>query len=594
MNTRILALAATALTLLLPFHARAQITGAESVQQLKEQVDALLERVRKLEERLDKPLTVKAPFIVTDAKGTPVMKVTRNAGAELSLGAQAPFRITEDGSTVNLSMRMGSSEAAMNVTAGRTYVWASGAPGRGARLYAEADKESVEAKNGSEVAQLAILNGSSRLKLWKGGKPFFFVNSDQKASLTLGDEGAPGLEATDDGNEALVVVKKGPARARILANSRDAAEVRVVGGSNREALMGADTVITGIQVHSDTGGEKSPEWIQLAMDAEEGPRLRIYDNSVKVADLGVALGKYPGLRIYDTDGKPTVHAGLGLDGTPSLSILNKDVVIGSLLRNTEGEGVLQLAQTSGGGKLAAELGRISSDKQVGLRIYDNAGDLVVGAGSDKNGVPSVRLVKKGRTRVDMAVDDGDIGRVSVYAATSESASLTTRNGAGLLEVNTADGELAAELGLGKSNNVALRFFGDDKQLLAAGIDSDGDGSIQVQGRAGKPVVGIGTNDGSDGFVTVYGSGGGPRAALATVKDEGYMQVFGTTNNIMASIGPGVSGGGKLQLLSAGGEPMVEAGTTKDNVGLVKAGPASRAQVGAMLGAPGSFIVGRSN
>jgi hypothetical protein len=566
--------------------------GGADVELLKEQVEELLERIIKLEQRLDKPMTVKAPFIVTDAKGGPVLKVSKGSGSSLELfgASSVPLRVMEDGEGVRLTMGAGAGQINLSARrSGDVYVSAAGADGRYARLLAQSSGAAFEAMDGGERAQLAVMDGSSRVKLWKNLKPFFFVASETAPSLKLGDEAKPGLEVVDEGSDVTMTLTKGASVVYLNSKTSGDSRVSVSGGGVHRALMQSRPDWTAVEVHSENGGPTSPDWIQLGLDPEEGPRVRIYEGGKKVADLGTPIGKYPGMRIYDDEGNVALHAGRGTTGHPSFSILEDDIVIGSLARNDKDEGVLQLNLKSG--QVAAELGRSDINKQTGLRIYDEKGQLALGAGVDDKGTPAVRVINKGQMAAGMSVGSDGAGRVDIASGDKITGMLSSRAGTGVLELLRSDGKYAAQLGPGDATSVALRIFGNSGNVVAGiGVDGGGDGAVRIHNDAGQVIAGLGADADNEGYVSVFKGGGKSLASLAVAADgRGSIQVYSASGETLGTLTQGESGGGLLQLNNAGGAPMVEAGTT-GTVGVVRAGPTSRAS--GLLGLPGSYIVGK--
>lgn len=568
-----------------------EVVGSQEVAQLRELIETLTARVKKLEERLDKPLNVKAPFTVTDAKGTPLMKVTDTAQLTLGRSAQNVFRVQEDGGGMQLSLRTGNVEAGMATTSGGARVVAVDyGSGRQSRLIVDSVGSVVDTQQQGEIAQLGIVNGSSRIKLWHGNAPWLIVDSEKSPSFKFGDANKPALEIAAAADKATLTLKNGQGEVMLNTEAKGVGEVRAIGGGAHLAVLGALPNMTGIQVSNAISGT-ADDWIQLGLDAEEGPRLRIYEGGKKVADLGTPIGKQPGLRIYDEQGKVALHAGLGSakGSRPSFTVLENDDVVAVLGANDNGEGLVQIAKP--GRQIIAELGRTTNSKGNGLRIWDESNDLVLGAGTDANNVPSVRLIQKGKVATNMFIDSEGAGRLDVAAGKAAVASIFAENGMGKLEVSRADGKTAAELGPGEDSKVALRILsGDGKALVGVGEDKDGDATVQVHDKSGEAVAALTASPKGGGDVAVYQAGSGePLASLTGRGEIGYVHVYAPGTGQIATLTKGGSGGGLLQLIDAAGRVMVEGGST-GAIGVVRTGPMGR---GSFLGLPGSYIMGKA-
>lgn len=561
------------------------------VGELQNRIDELTERVKKLEERLDKPMSVRAPFTVTNARGNPLMTVNREGELTVGRSDKNSFRVYEDNGGMIVAIRSGTAQAGMSTNPdGEARVLAVNySAGRQARLIADSSGVAVETKEKGEIAQIGVMNGSGRLKLWHNTTPFLVVDASKGPSIKLGNEEKPTFEVTDASEGATLTLKKSQGSVVMESTAAGISSVRAIASSNRMAIMEAASSLTKVQLagYSSAQGE-SNEWIGLAMDDTEGARLRIFKDGNVAADLGTPGGKVPGLRLFE-QGKLALQAGWGAQEQPSFAVFERDSVIALLGANNQNEGILQIGDPD---KMIAQLGRESADKSNGLRIWDKNNDLVLGAGTDANGVPSIRLINKGKTAAGLMVENTGAGRLDLFQGENDGASLFMKNGVGTLELARADGKLAAQLGPGTSPNVALRIFGSDgKPLAGVGDDGDGDGIVRIHNKAGQPVAALQTNNSSGGDIAVFDSSGISVASLSGQGDLGMVQVFSGKEPI-AVLTRGESDGGILQISSGAGETMVEAGFN-GRVGVVRTGPMGRGAGMMGLGLPGSFIMGKS-
>jgi hypothetical protein len=587
-RARLLCAAGIAATLL-ALAARAQnFGGAEQAGSgaLAERVTELEERLKKLEERLEKPLTVKAPFVVADGSGKAVLRVSKSS-------SEALLELTSGPGHASLKAR----------NDGASYVSASNGKNY-ARLISIDASAAVEVQHGSEIGQLSIYEGRSRLKLWKSGKPYFLATSSENATLQVGDEASPGFQVRVDAEDASIRIAKGKAFTDVSAGPEGSA-IHVRNGQSSGAQMNAVGENALVKVHSALGGDG----VQLAMRADK-PFLSMFTGGKPVAELGAPETRSTGLRFFDPQGNLALQAGLGSDGKPSVSLYENDQGIAQLMMNNSGEGVLQLFRS--GEAAGTLLGREDSSKGYGLRIFDASGAIALGAGLDEKGVPSVRVMRDGKVATSMdALSTGE-GLVEVMKAGKVVASLmVAKDGSGALDVSDkvgetiawlgaeggegsldlfrAGGKASASLGVEGGRKTALRIYGDTVPVAAIGVDTNGSGAMRITDSAGNAMAQVIRDSDGAGSIVTYDTKGSPSASLAATSDgSGAIQIYGG-GQVLGSLARGQNGG-MLQLNDNAGAPMVEAGNI-GSVGVVRAGPIIKAS--GMPGLPGSFIIGRT-
>jgi hypothetical protein len=595
------------------FDAYAQEVGsAEQISEtarLQQRVEELEARLKKLEEKFEKPFTVKAPFTVTDGANKPMFQVGQG-GNKVTLGnpsspilymgdeeGNAALRIVSGKARVGLIARGDGTAIAAATTGEDTYARLIASPSAGAIT------ESVRA---GDRGYLGVVGGGARVKLEKGKKQFFLVDAATEPSLKLGDEKQPGFEVSD-GQDAIVSLKKNQASLRMATEASGISLVRAINGGGHSVAIesGPDYSV----VEAQRG---DPDWIQIGM-IEGAPALKLVRGGKTTADIGTPEGKNTALRIYDKDGALAVQAGLGsgAEESSSLSLWRGDNAVASLRQDIKGEAVFEIRRAEG--QLAAQLGRVDEGKGTALRIFDTSGKVAVGAGLDTDNNAAVRVARQGKTAASMSADEKGNGRVQIAKAEKAvgffgvnddgrpALRLADDTGIRALALEGldggdgsiklySDGNLSAHMGPASGKNTALRFFMNSETPMAAiGIDATGNGAVRVGDTAGTTLAGLAVDSDGGGSVVAYHKSGRPAASLA-IGDGGVgsVQVYTTGGVLLGSLTQGVNGG-ILQLNDMGGTPMVEAGTTGGR-GIVRTGP--MVQRGGILGLPGSYIMGK--
>jgi hypothetical protein len=600
---------AAGLVTLLALSAHGQdVGGTEQVGNsaaLEQRIAQLEDRLRKLEERLEKPMTVKAPFVVADGSGKPVFRISHSGGYSLTLGPDAAplLRVNESGSEAVLKVTTGSGDVTLRAAKSGTSIVSASNGKNYARIISDAGVAAAEVKQGGEIGQLSIFDGSSRLKLWKADKPYFLASQNQGAVLVLGEEASPGFTVKAGAEETTMKVSKGVSFMQVRSEA-EGTQLDVRNGQASSASMNALSGSSKIQVTTPMGGNA----IQMMMTKDK-PSLTVFEGGKRNAELSAPEGRATGLRFYDPQGDIALQAGLGTNGKPSVTLFEKNDGIAALALNNAGEGVLEIYRP--GEQIAVQLGRTDADKGLGLRIFDASGKVAVGAGFDNKGVANVRVMQDSRLAASMeALSSGD-GLVEVRKAGAASAMLAVAKdgsgavvvkdsaggnaavlsadgGEGSLDLFRPGGKQAISLGVEAARKTALRVYGDSAVVAAIGLDTNGLGAMRLSDSKGNSTVALTSDSDGGGAMAIFDAKHVLAAALAIDSDgEGAVQVYGN-DQVLATLGRG-NNGGILQLNNNAGEPMVDAGNI-GTVGVVRAGPIIQAS--GMPGLPGSFLMGR--
>jgi len=595
------------------FHAHAQdVGGAEQISEtarLQQRIEELEARLKKLEEKFEKPFTVKAPFTVTDGANKAMFQVGQG-GNQLTLGNPSSPILRAGDEQGNVGLRIVAGKAGVALLANRdgtAIAAATTGTDSFARLITSPGTGAItESAHAGNRAYVGVLNDGARVKLEKGRKQFFLVDAATEPSLKLGDEKQPGFEVSD-GQDTVVSLKKNQSSLRMTteASGKSLLQASSGGGHSVAVESGPDYSL----VEAQRG---DPDWVQIGM-FDGAPLLRLARGGKTTADIGTLEGKNTALRIYDKGGTLAVQAGLGsgAEESSSLSLWRGDSVVASIRQDLKGEAVLEINRAEG--QLAAQLGRVDEGKGTALRIYDTSGKVAVGAGLDSDNNAAVRVARLGKAVAGMSADGKGNGRVEIakgekavgfFGVNDEGRpALRIGDGTGIRALALegldggdgsiklySDGNLGAQMGPASGKNTALRFFMNSETPLAAiGIDTSGNGAVRVGDTAGTTLAGLAVDSDGGGSVVAYHKSGHPAAALAIGDGAvGAAQVFTSGGVLLGSLTQGVNGG-ILQLNDMGGTPMVEAGTT-NGVGIVRTGPILKR--GGILGLPGSYIMGK--
>lgn len=223
-----------------------------------QRIGALEARIKELEERLDNPLTVKAPFVVTDAAGQELVVATQTAsGASL-------LQVTAAGT---------SSIAALEVSSDATVVGLTSGGGESVRLVSNPDTGiAVEIRgSGEETAQLGVIRGKSRLGLWTGGKGYFKVGAEGGEHLAFGDSATPAFEIKDDADLVQVGMRKGQS-ALFLRTAPDRATLDVMGPADHRVEIDSAQAASLVSVRAGDGADSDS--VQL-ITSDDPPNLEL-------------------------------------------------------------------------------------------------------------------------------------------------------------------------------------------------------------------------------------------------------------------------------------------------------------------------------
>ena len=180
-------------------------------------------------------------------------------------------------------------------------------------------------------------------------------------------------------------------------------------------------------------------------------------------------------------------------------------------------------------------------------------------------------------------------RVAVISANAEGGSLSviSATSSPLSAAITARGEYA---------DVEIHDSGAQRRVaLGRRLENNGRYSLQVFGRGGKLVAGIGESEAGSGVAIVADAAGNPRMSMFRNSESGggHVVITNAAGKQVATLsGSGYGNSGLLRLSNDAGTDMVQAGVTDTGVGAVIAGPAAFQQGLMFIGLPGSYIAGR--
>lgn len=567
---------------------RAEVAAqAPGVAALQLQIQTLEARLKKLEDRLEKPLTVKAPFTVTTEAGQTMFAVKAANGPELTLGSDAApaLRVSHKGGTALLELREGKYVGAIQASTSNAVVLAGDAD-RYARLVTAPGSAGAEVSEGANrVANLGIFSEfGPRLRLVDGGKQIFRVQGSNGNELVLGEDAAPALKVAATPQETSLRLQHG--NSLMLAAAKQNGDVVVSALSQTGSHAGLQALAAGPSVVVDSGGQNPSESAFLSLD-KSGPRLTLSRSGKLSALLGSAEGMHTGLRIYDPQGGLALAAGLGIGAEPraGLTLWRNDEEASATLSTTDaGEGLLEIYRP--GKQLAAQLGRMEQGKATALRIYDTTGQVALGAGIDVDGEAAVRIANQGKLVANMTAEKSGHGRIdivnnnrSVVSINNSSkngdgvveifdrgnfsilASIGSGGGEGLVELFRARDKLAAQLGAPSGKATALRIFDSAGKVgVGAGIDEYGQHAVRVATN-GQFIAGMTARP--DGFGSLDIVARGKIVASLNSLDrpgQGLVVVRNSAGEGVAALGLAKNGtGGNVTLFDSAGQGVFSAG-----------------------------------
>ena len=535
-----------------------------------QRIGALEARIKELEERLDNRLTVKAPFVVTDAAGQELVVATQTAsGASL-------LQVTAAGT---------SSIAALEVSSDATVVGLTSGGGESVRLVSNPDTGiAVEIRgSGEETAQLGVIRGKSRLGLWTGGKGYFKVGAEGGEHLAFGDSATPAFEIKDDADLVQVGMRKGQS-ALFLRTAPDRATLDVMGPADHRVEIDSAQAASLVSVRAGDGADSDS--VQL-ITSYDPPNLELRRGGVPRAIVGTPDGAHPGLRVYDSSGSLALAAGLGAEGAEHVAIGlwdgDRNVALLGHNKKYPGEGLLQLARD---GELMVELGR-SYGADPGLRVLDRGGLTGIEASVDAQGVALVSIAKDGKVAASMAIDEGagsfdvihgdhsvatlnakgDAGGVLALYDSGGNAALwasTQPGGVGLLDLFRGDA-FAAQLGPGSNENTALRIYAKNQKVVAAiGEDAEGQGAVRVGNSAGLIVASMAASDTGGGVYALSNST--PVAGIVSEEGGGTVAVYNESVPVAYLTRSSAGDGGNVTATLNSGFGVFSAGAAQDGAG----------------------------
>jgi hypothetical protein len=382
------------------------------------------------------------------------------------------------------------------------------------------------------------------------GNAVLRITSDEGAQLTFGgDAKAPAFHVRDSDDEVAVLVN-GISGHVLLSAGRDGAAL----------VETASQGTTFARLKADADGGASAQVLQGAGVAG----ISIHENQPSVH-----LAK-AGKQFFSVSSKSDTQLRLGDDTQPLFSV--KGSADQSILQLAKG--LTLTASQSGRGKL--QLNSTANKAAVMLDTGQGAGSLEI---FDAN---------KRLARLDASRGGGSL---ELFDAEGLAARLDADVGSGALELY--DGQKpVARLGKGSNGNSVFRLMGKaGADVVALGEDTKGNGAVWINHGSGSRLASIYADADGETAINAHDAAGKVVATMAVGADGGgAFQILNGSGQIIGSIGQGQNGG-MLQLNNMTGAPMVEAGNT-GSVGVVRAGPIIRTG-GAMLGLPGSFILGRT-
>jgi hypothetical protein len=379
----------------------------------------------------------------------------------------------------------------------------------------------------STVAMRASQNGDARFAALagSGNRVAVFANGNGDSALQVDSGGESPSEWAQ-----LVVDKNGP-RAKLGRQGKPTAELGAPEGRHtglriydpQGALaLHAGLGTTGKASLSLWRSEEEASALLSTTDTGEGLLEIFRPGKQLAAQLGrTDQTKGTALRIYDTGGAVAVGAGIEADGSSGvlvasqgkyvagmtaeksgyghIDITNNNRLVVSInnvsrkgdgaleiydpassnilasVGSAGGEGLLDLFRP--GGKPAAQIGA-PTGKATGLRIFDQGGNVAVGAGIDS----------LGRHSVTLAADGHQVARM-----------LATTSGSGTVDV-LAKGKSVASMGTVDDGKGVVNIFSGGTPIAALTLGANGGGLLQLGNAAGTPMVEAGTTASGVGLV----------------------------------------------------------------------------------------------
>jgi len=591
-----------------------RVTALEAKQQqpdsLEGRIAALESRVAALEAKggegeAKKATLVKAPFVVIDGAGRPILRV--DAGSEpslvlsggtstatLSAGANPALRLQGEAGTASMSADPGDG---ISLSAGSGALFQARSPGgEGMRVKVASGEHSVDLLATAGEASVDVTAAGKSLEATiEGGRSGFVASSNGQSvaefsdvgsgyRVLIGTQSGAALQAGfhKDGKLAFGLYNNGSAIARIeMGSSGSDGVLKLFEGGQEAALLGK---LSGSSLGLRVLKEGNDIFAGFSSTSE--PDLWLAKASIPVVSLGVAesgdagevelfrgserkisvsAAAAPGLRVFGGAGQEAgLAAYLGEDGIAGLALHSGDNLVASLgASKDDPDGAQLILFQSGQPAVIAGPGLDGGAK--GVQIFD------------KGDTPTIELVKTPNTGTGLFVtaDGPGIFTGVNYKSKPEMSLVNGDNtiavlkeldelsGWGSLIIHGSNKPRIALQGSG-AGNPSLKILDEEgKTVFGGGVASDGQSVFQLDG---TETPGIRMWAGQGTGVNVYAHGD----LVATlnsvdVPGKGLIAVYDGGNSV-ARLGTGSHGGGNVTTTDPAGDGVFSAGYTPDGPG----------------------------
>lgn len=521
---------------------------------LQAQIATLTARLETLEKEKEGPLTVKGPFIVTDAQGTQVFRVDPSAGGgEMTvIGGKSRVLISaDDAATVfvtdytNTSTLTTESGAHINIKSGNKQFFAG--PTNGSMmsfvregqttitLLARSGSPIVDVDSGAKSVSIgakgaafgvAVLNGDEpRAALGDPGDGMASLRIYQKGSVALQaglhKNGQPGFSVWD-GDNPLVRIEK-------AETGGAGGQVKVFDSGQQVVTLGTVDNNIGLQVKKDSD-------TIFAGKSAEGPEFSLQQGADKIFNVNSVNGATRLMLAKDqaTNWMLSAADSLQLEGKKDGKTITFG--IGSALKGL-------LLQS--GEKTETFIGQLQ-DGTNGMAIYGK-GDTALLSAAVIDGTPGFRVRSDGGKDVAaITAKDRKEGEIKLFDGSGETAKIGGIGGSGTL-VLSQGGKPTLTLGPTETKaTAALRTYNGDKMVLAAGTAPGGNGAVIAFDGAGTAAAGLEGDPASGG--AVYALSKGQVVASVNSNDrpgEGLVIVRSNAGASIAWLGNSAGKGGEV-------------------------------------------------
>jgi len=537
-----------------------------AVAALQAQIAALTTRLEQLEKDKDQ-LTVKAPFIVTNAQGMEIFRVDAEGSggkvtvigsssrAELAADSTAAVRLSDSASSAMLTTESGSR---INLKSGNQSFFAGPADGNMTLMMREGQTTiGLIAKAGGPLIDVG--SGAKSVSIGARGAAYgLAVENGETLHAALGDpgdglaslriyqdgtgvalqaglhkNGLPGFSVWD-GNNALVRIEK-------AESGGTGGQVKVFDGGQQVVTLGTADNNTGLHIKKDND-------VVFAGKAAEGPQFSLQQGANKLFNVTVQNGD-PSLFLGKDKQSWLMSAKESLSLSGSVDSMRVVMGIGSGRKGF----VLEKAE-----KTEAFIGQIS-DGTNGMAIYGK-GESPLLTAAVIGGTPGFRVrTDDGKEAATLAATGSKEGELKLFDATGETVKIGTTKASGAIALSKG-GSPTITLGSTEAKEApAFRAYDGGKVLLAAGA---GPNQGIVVAYSGNGQVGAGLESDSNGNGAVYVMSNGAEAASINSTDiqgEGRVVVYGAGKKHIAFLSRGSKGGGNVTTTDPSGTGVFSAG-----------------------------------